>query len=99
MNDMQLIERADRARAILESPVYTQAWDDTRAAIIMLIETTPLSQTQTAEDLRRCLKLLRDVRSNMELFMKQGKVASFKLEQEKAQEKARRENPLRKIFR
>lgn len=95
MNEHQLVDRADKARAVLESPVYQEAWDATRAAIISLIETTPLSQTETAEDLRRCLKLLRDVRSNLELFAKQGKVASFRL----AQEKARSTNPLRNLFR
>lgn len=95
MNDRQISDRADKAKAILESPIYEESYQYTRAAIIDLIEKTPLSETQTAEDLRRCLKLLRDVRANMELVMRQGKVASFHIEQDKA----RKTNPLRTLFR
>jgi len=54
-----------------------------------------LSETETAEDLRRCLKLLRDVRANLELALNQGKIASFRL----AEEEKRRTNPLRHLFR
>ena len=95
MTPGQLMERADQARHVLENQTYQAAWDDTRAAIIALIEKTPLADTQTAEDLRRCLKLLRDVRANLEASMNQGKLASFRLEQEKK----RSENPLRNLFR
>lgn len=95
MNEYQILDRATKATAILENPVYQEAWDSTRLAIIALIEKTPMSEVQTAEDLRRCLKLLRDVRLNLELLMKQGKVASFNL----AQEKSRKDNPLRNLFR
>ena len=95
MNEYQILDRATKATAILENPVYQEAWDSTRLAIIALIEKTPMSEVQTAEDLRRCLKLLRDVRLNLELFMKQGKVASFNL----AAEKSRKDNPLRNLFR
>ena len=95
MNEAQLMERSEKARAVLDNPIYQEGWDATRLAIIALIEKTPMSEVQTAEDLRRCLKLLRDVRLNLELFMKQGKVASFNLEQQKA----RKDNPLRNLFR
>lgn len=95
MTPEQAIERANKAKAILESPVYMESWDNTRQAIIAMIEKTPLSDHQTAEDLRRCLKLLRDVRANLELAMSQGKLASFRLEEEKR----RKDNPLRNFFR
>lgn len=95
MNNEQLLERALKAKAILENPLYAESWENTRAAIIALIEKTPLADSQTAEDLRRCLKLLRDVRANLELCLNQGKLASFQLEEEKK----RRDNPLRNFFR
>ncbi len=95
MNDAQLLERSTQALAVLENPMYREAWENTRLAIIGLIEKAPLSDTQTAEDLRRCLKLLKDVRTNLELMVNQGKIVSFRL----AQEKQRRENPLRHLFR
>ena len=94
-NEQKLVDRAARAQAVLESDIYQEAWENTRAAIIQLIEKTPLSETETAEDLRRCLKLLRDVRANLELVLNQGKIASFRL----AEEEKRRKNPLRNLFR
>lgn len=95
MNDIELMDRAVKAEAVLSSAVYQDSYENVRNAIIALIERTPLSDSQTAEDLRRCLKLLRDVRANLELAMKQGKLASFKLEEEKR----RKVNPLKGLFR
>lgn len=94
MNDPQLIDRATKAKAVLESPAYEQSWADVRAAIIALIEKTPLGDTQTAEDLRRCLKLLRDVRANLEAAMNAGKLPEFRI----VQEQKRRANPLAGFF-
>jgi len=95
MTDAEALDQALKAKAILESPVYQKAYENCRAAIITLMEKAPLSDTQGAEDLRRCLKLLRDVRSNMEAMMKSGVIVEFKL----AEEKRRKDNPLRGFFR
>ena len=92
---MNAIDRADKARAILESPVYQESWEAVRNAIIERIEKCSLTDTQTAEDLRRCLKLLKDVRLNMEVMLKDGKVESFKL----AEADQRAKHPLRNFFR
>jgi hypothetical protein len=92
---MNPIERADKAKAILESPLYQEAHDGVRAAIIERIEKCSLTDTQTAEDLRRCLKLLKDVRLNLEVMLNHGKLERFNL----AQEQARAKNPLRNLFR
>ena len=56
----QELDRATKAKAVLESPVYNESYEMVRNAIIDRIEKCPLSDTQVAEDLRRCLKLLRD---------------------------------------
>jgi len=95
MNDAEFLDRANKAKAILESPIYQESYENTRKAIISRIESTPLADTQAAEDLRRCLKLLRDVRANLELAMSQGKVALFNIEREKS----RKTSPLRNFFR
>ena len=92
---MNPIERADKARAILESPIYTDAYDGVRTAIIQRIEQCSLTDTQTAEDLRRCLKLLKDVKLNMEVMLNHGKIEKFQLQQELE----RKKNPLRNLFR
>jgi len=92
---MNALDRADKAKAILESPVYHEAWEGVRNAIIDRIEKCSLTDTQTAEDLRRCLKLLKDVRLNMQVMLQAGKVEAFKL----AEEEKRLKNPLRNYFR
>lgn len=92
---MNAIDRADKAKAILESPVYNEAWEGVRNAIIERIEKCSLTDTQTAEDLRRCLKLLKDVRANMLVMLQSGKVEAFHLQEEAR----RKDNPLRNFFR
>ncbi len=85
MNDAQLAERAHKARTLLESPMYNEGFEMVHKAIIKRIEECPLGDVAIAEDLRKCLRLLRDVKANLELAINQGKIVSFKLEQEKAQ--------------
>lgn len=90
---MNAIDRADKAQAILDSPVYKEAFEGVRNALFASIEKCSLKDTDTAEDLRRCLKLLKDVQLNMELMIKDGKVEAFKLAE------ATNKNPLRNFFR
>lgn len=91
----QELDRATKAKAVLESPVYNESYEMVRNAIIDRIEKCPLSDTQVAEDLRRCLKLLRDVRLNFETAVNTGKIAQFNL----SEVERRRANPLRNLFR
>jgi hypothetical protein len=92
---MSEIDRANKAKAIIENPLYDESWNLVRDAIITRIEKCPLSDTATAEDLRRCLKLLRDVRANLTQVLNSGKIAAFNL----AEDEKRRQNPLRNLFR
>ena len=86
MNEGQLLERANKARGLLENPMYIESFEMVHRAIIKRIEDCPLGDVAIAEDLRKCLRLLRDVRANLDLAMKQGKLVSFKIEQERAAE-------------
>lgn len=92
---MNAIDRAHKAKAILDSPVYQEAYAMVRMAIIDRIERCPIADTQTAEDLRKCLKLLRDVRANFEAALGDGKVEQFNL----TEAEKRKANPLRHLFR
>lgn len=95
MTPAQALERASRAKAILDNPLYAEAYDLCRLAIIDRIEKCPISDTATAEDLRKCLKLLRDVRANLAAALNSGKVDAFQIQQAEQQKK----NPLRNFFR
>ena len=95
---MNAIERADKANAILTSPLFVEAFETVRQRLLEGLETLPLSDTaaiQSAEDFRRCLKLLKSVRMNLETAVNSGKLDAFRLHE--LDEK--RKNPLRGIFR
>jgi hypothetical protein len=94
MSNATDLDRATKARAILDAPIYQESYDLVRTEIIRRIESCPLSDTPTAESLRTCLRLLRDVRLNMELALKSGQVAEFRI----AEDEKRKKNPLRGIF-
>lgn len=91
---MSAIDQANKAKAVLEAPGFNEAFKATREQIIRGIEACPLADAQKAEDLRRCLKLLNDVRMNLETAVNGGKLEAFRIEQ---QEK-RRSNPFRKYL-
>lgn len=95
MTPAQAIDRANRAKALFDNPMYDEAFDLCRLAILDRIEKCPLADTQIAEDLRKCLKLLRDVKANVTVAVNTGKVESFRIERETQAKK----NPLRNLFR
>ena len=95
MNAQQAIDRAERAKAILENPMYEESFNLCRQAILDRIEHCPISDTASAEDLRKCLKLLRDVKANLLAALNAGKVDAFRIEQAELAKK----NPFRNLFR
>ena len=88
------LDRATKAKAILESYVFVEAFSRTREKLIEALERCALTETQQADDLRRCMRLLKDVKTNLEQAINTGKLESFQL----AQEEKRKRNPLRKFF-
>lgn len=89
------IDRATKAKAILESHIFIDGFQKTREKLIDAIEKCALTETQQAEDLRRCLRLLKDVRTNLGVAINTGKLESFNL----AQTEKRRGDLLRKLYR
>jgi hypothetical protein len=92
---MNAMERANRAKAILEDPLYQESYELCRLAIHDRIEKLPLAEVGAAEDLRKCLRLLRDVRANMIEALNTGKVAAFRI----AEDEKVKKNPLKGLFR
>lgn len=95
MNEGAILDRATKAKALIENPMYGESFEMVRKAIYSRIEACPIADTATAEDLRKCLKLLRDVRANLDIAINSGKIVQFDL----AEAEKRRKNPLRGIFR
>lgn len=80
MND---IDRGNRAQALLDDETLQAAFANVREAILTQIEGCPIRDTEGAEKLRLMLKLLRDVKANLETAVSNGKIAEVELTQEK----------------
>ena len=95
MTPGQEIDRANKAKAVLDNPLYQESFEMCRLAIIDRIEKCPLNDVDSAENLRKCLKLLRDVRANLTAALNSGKKAEFEI----AKEIEAKKNPFRGLFR
>lgn len=89
------IERANKAKGIIDNPMYAESFDLCRLAIIERIEKCPLNDTDTAENLRKCLRLLRDVRANLTEAINAGKLDAFNIQEAETAKK----NPFKGLFR
>ena len=74
MTEAETLERADKARKILESPLYQEGYELVRQAIIAKWEQTPIRDRDGAHELKLMMRLLADVRANMEQAVRDGKV-------------------------
>lgn len=73
------LDRAHRAKAILDNPTYQESFDLVRQAILEQWESTPIRDRDGAHELKLMLKLLSDVRANLERAIADGKVAAHEL--------------------
>jgi hypothetical protein len=76
------IERANRANRLLSDPMLTEAFDLVRSAILEKWEQAPLRDRDGAHELKLMLKLLGDVRANLEQAVADGKLAAAELQQQ-----------------
>lgn len=95
MSEVTDLDKAVKAKTVLESAAYQDAYKAVRESLIRGLENAPLTDVAVAEDLRRCLKLLNAINVNMTAAVQSGKLAEFRL----AEEKRRAASPFRKIFR
>lgn len=89
MNDQQKLDRAVKVDKLLSDPLLTEAFDNVRQAIFNTIEQTPIRDVEGLTSLRLSLKLLQDVRANLKQVLNDGKVAEFRIEQQKREAKLR----------
>jgi len=87
--------KPEQAKAVLENPAFEEAFAGVRTAILSSIERCSLKDVETAEDLRRCLKLLKDVKTHFVACLNDGKLQEFRT----AQQEQAKKNPFRNYFR
>jgi hypothetical protein len=73
------LDRADRAKSILNNPTYQESFDLVRQAIHEQWEATPIRDHEGAHELRLMLKLLGDVKAQLDIAIADGKVAAAEL--------------------
>lgn len=83
MTPEETIDRATRVQHLLRNPDLSDAFSAVRQAILEKIEACPIRDTEGAEKLRMMLKLLNDVRANLDAAITDGKVVQFQLEEKR----------------
>lgn len=81
MSDLQAdIDRGQKAQKLLDDPILDQAFRDVEQAIHERWADCPLRDQEGAHELKLQLKLLSDVRANLERAVADGKLAAHELE-------------------
>lgn len=82
MTDQDRIDRGARIERLLVDKDFTQAFEDVRQAIYAKIEETPVRDVDGLQQLRLMLKLLRDVRANLDSAIRDGKLIKATIAEE-----------------
>jgi hypothetical protein len=73
------LDRGVRAERLLANPLLIESFDMVRTAIIESWEAAPMRDKDGAHELKLMLKLLTDVRANLEQAVTDGKLAAAEL--------------------
>lgn len=82
-NDLKAVDRGAKAEALIKSEMFNEGFALVRTALLERLENWSIQDTDGAEKLRMMLKLLRDVRANVEQAVRDGKVSAFRLDEER----------------
>ena len=74
------LDRGVKAERLLNDDTLTKAFEDVRAAIYSQWEAAPIRDHEGAHELKLMLKLLGDVRANLEHAVQDGKIAATELQ-------------------
>ena len=80
---MNKIDRAQKAERILNDEIFQEAFESVRQALLQKFESAPVGDTDGIMKVRLCLKLLSDVRANLDAVLRDGKVEEFNIQEKK----------------
>ena len=83
MNQYQEQERGQRAKDLLESPMFREAIDTLRAGIVEKWRTCPIRDIDGQHELKLMDKVLTDVEQYLKVTIDTGKLAEIQLAQER----------------
>lgn len=86
---MNVMERADRAKELLENSVFKQAFSAVESDIVGKLKSVGFDDHGTQHELVLCLQLLGNVKRKLETWVADGKVEQKKLNDLNWREKAK----------
>lgn len=83
VKDRQAMDRGAKARSLLDNELFNESFTMVRELLLKRLEEWSFEDPQGAEKTRLMLKLLRDVRANIEQAVKDGKFSQLRLDHER----------------
>lgn len=77
------LERAQQAKQLLDNPVYREALESVRSAIVSAWSNAPIRDVEGQHELKLMLKLLTDLENNITRVVNDGKIAQIEIERQK----------------
>lgn len=76
--DREALHRAEKAKALLGNSELTGAFSAVRESLLLRIEECPIRDHEGVHELKLQLKLLADVRANIQSVVNTGKVIEYR---------------------
>ena len=86
---MTPIDRAERAKSLLEDEVLKGAFRDIRMRYVEQLESVPMSDVETQHEVALCLQLLKRVQSQLQKYISDSAIDKAKAKQDSFIEKMR----------
>ena len=86
---MTPIDRAERAKALLQDELLKQAFADIKKRLVDQLEATAIHDIDTQHEIALMLQLLKRVRTQLETYVGEGVVETHKTRQENFLERMR----------
>ncbi len=86
MTDEESLRRAEQARAIVDSPIWAEAWELYRKRLLDMIEACPSDAVDYVMQAKRMLFAGAAAREHLEAVIRDGKVAAAAIELRKVRQ-------------
>lgn len=90
MNDLEHVRRAAAAKAIIESPLWAEAWESYRMRLLEIIEAADSAHPEAVMQAKRLLTAGKSARGYLERLIVDGKVSAETIKIQEAQAEAKR---------
>lgn len=90
MTQEERLDRGIKAERIINDPLYVDAYEQVKAAILSAWESAPVRDREGQHELKLMLKALADVRAVFERAITDGKIVADDLKRKSVYDKARR---------